>query len=79
MNGVGVCYIVCMEFRKFSEVVMEFENFQQSDCFVKMFCNVVCEGDIDVIEFKECFILFKQYYCCGVEGSYECDICDMVF
>ena len=68
-----------MAYKKLSEVVMELEQPQQSDKFVKMFRDAVRDGEIDGVELKERFTMPKQYQRRGQAGSYTRDTRDMIF
>lgn len=68
-----------MAYKKLSEVVMELEQPQQSDKFVKMFRDAVRDGEIDALDLKERFTMPKQYQRRGQEGSYTRDTRDMIF
>ena len=68
-----------MAYKKLSDTVMELDNPQSSDSFVKLFRAAVRDGKFDAMDLSERFTMPKQYQRRGAEGTYQRDSKDMVF
>lgn len=69
----------CMEFQKLSDLVIELDNPQKSDVFVKLFRAAVRDGTILALDLPERFTMPKKYRRRKAAGTYERDTKDMLF
>lgn len=68
-----------MSYRKLSELVVDLNNPQKSDAFIKLFRAAVREGQFDAMDVPERFTVPKLYSRRGAEGTYQRQTRDMLY